>query len=370
MPHLVLAGYLGCGNLGDDAVMLGFLHGLEAVSGAEAHTYTVLARDPGEVRRLYGLDAVDRRSAAAGDAIDRGDALVFPGGSVFQDATSVRSVAYYHSLVRRAKSKGKRVLLVGQGVGPVTTFFGKRLTAAAYEAADLVVARDPGTIQTLKGIGVRRHVFAGADSAFLLPGPRREEDAGDYAVGGMKSVAIAPRPMKGGGKGKEPDVVALFSEFTKMVFAAGAMPTLVEMDPAEDGPLIEAIGKAQGGRVPQMRRLGTPEAVQSRLARMDGLVAMRLHAGILGASVGVPPLMVSYDPKVAAFARLLDASPSVPLEKLTPARLFDAYTEYARELPKLRERIVRRRDEMARAAGVNVEMAREILVGRSPVSLS
>ena len=368
MPHLVLAGYLGCGNIGDDAVMLGFLHGLEAASGGEAYTYTVLARDPSEVKRLYGLDAVERRSVREVEAIDACDALVFPGGSVFQDATSVRSVAYYHSLVRRAKARGKKVLLVGQGVGPVTTFFGKRLTAAAYEAADLVVARDPGTTATLKGIGVRRHIYAGADSAFLLPAPGRTDGEGDYAVGGMKSVGIAPRPMKGG-KGHVPDVAELFSEFTKMVFSAGAMPTLVEMDPAEDGPLIEAIGKAQGGRVPQMRKLGTPEAVQSRLARMDGLVAMRLHAGILGASVGVPPLMVSYDPKVAAFARLLDASPVVPLEKLTAARLFDAYNDYVRELPKLRERIVRRRDEMARAARVNAEKARDVLVGRHATSL-
>lgn len=367
MPHLVLAGYLGCGNIGDDAVMLGFLHGLEALSPRGSYTYTVLARDPSEVKRLYGLDAVERRSAREGEAIDACDALVFPGGSVFQDATSVRSVAYYHSLVRRAKGRGKKVLLVGQGVGPVTTFFGKRLTAAAYEAADLVVARDPSTVSTLKGLGVKRHIYAGADSAFLLPAPDRTE--GEFAVGGMKSVAIAPRPFKGGKGSQVPDIVELFSEFTKLVFTAGAMPTLVEMDPAEDGPLIEAIGKAQGGRVPQMRRLGTPEAVQSRLARMDGLVAMRLHAGILGASVGVPPLMVSYDPKVAAFARLLDASPVVPLEKLTPARLFDAYNGYVRELPELRARILRRREEMARAASVGAEMARDVLLGRPASSL-
>ena len=360
MPHIVLAGYLGCGNLGDDAVMMGFVHGLG--SGFE---YTVLAGDPSETMRVHNLRAVPRRGRSVDEAIESADAVVFPGGSVFQDSTSVRSVVYYNNIVRRAKSMGKKVLLVGQGVGPVTTFLGKRLTAAAFTAADLVVARDPAAAQTLKGIGVKRHIYAGADSAFLLPLPRQEDDAGQYGVGGMRSVAIAPRPVHKKGF----DEAALFGEFCRMVYSAGAVPTLVEMDPAEDGPLIEAISKVQGGRIPSLRKLGTPAIVQQRLARMDGLVAMRLHAGILGATVGVPPLMVSYDPKVAAFARGLDGASGVPMEGLTPARLFSAYEQYAAQLPRLRASVAKKREEMVRAAGTNVDLAREILLGKNPVSL-
>ena len=360
MPHIVLAGYLGCGNLGDDAVMMGFVHGL-----GNGFEFTVLAGDPSEVMRLHNLRAVSRRGKAVDEAIERADAVVFPGGSVFQDATSVRSVVYYNNIVRKAKSAGKKVLLVGQGVGPVTTFLGKRLTCSAFTAADLVVARDPATAQTLKTIGVRRHIYAGADSAFLLPKPRLDEDAGQFGVGGMRSVAIAPRPVNKKGL----DEAALFGEFCRMVFSAGGVPTLLEMDPAEDGPLIEAISKSQGGRVPGLRKLGTPGVVQQRLSRMDGLVAMRLHAGILGATVGVPPLMVSYDPKVSAFAKGLGASPPVPLEGLTAARLFSAYEEYVRTAPRLRESMARRRDEMAKIAGTNIELAREILLGKNPGSL-
>lgn len=360
MPHIVLAGYLGCGNLGDDAVMLGFVNGL-----GDGFQYTVLAGDPSETMRLTGLRAVSRRGRSVDEAIESADAVVFPGGSVFQDSTSVRSVAYYHSIVRKAKGLGKKVLLVGQGVGPVTTFFGKRLTAASFTMADLVVARDPAAAQLLKGIGVRRHIYAGADSAFLLPSPTLDADAGGFGVGGMRSVAIAPRPVHRKGF----DEATFFGEFCRMVYSAGAVPTLLEMDPAEDGPLIEAISKVQGGRIPGLRKLGTPTVVQQRLARMDGIVAMRLHAGILGATVGVPPLMVSYDPKVAAFARELDASPVVPLEGITPARLFAAYEDYVRALPKLRTAVARRREEMVRAAETNVELAREILLGKNPVSL-
>ncbi|MES4792355.1 MAG: polysaccharide pyruvyl transferase CsaB, partial [Chloroflexota bacterium] len=97
MPHILLAGYLGCGNLGDDAVMLGLLHTL-----GDEYEPTVLAGNPGETNRRYGVRTVDRRSRkAVQEAIAQADALVFPGGSVFQDATSVRSVAYYTALVRQ-----------------------------------------------------------------------------------------------------------------------------------------------------------------------------------------------------------------------------------------------------------------------------
>ena len=361
MPHLVLSGYLGCGNLGDDAVMLGFIEGL-----GPGFTYTVLSGNPSETQRVHGLAAVQRRSPRDVEtALDQADALVFPGGSVFQDSTSVRSVAYYHSQVKRAKSRGKKVLLVGQGVGPLDTFFGKRLTATSFSLADLVVSRDPASTALLRSIGVKRHIYSGADSAFLLAPPAIEEDQAGYSVGGMRSVAIAPRPIQRKGL----DVAALFAEFCRLVYASGAVPTLVEMDPGEDGPLIEAIGKAQGGRIPQLRKITTPSMMQNRLARMDGLVAMRLHAGILGATVGVPPLMIGYDPKVAAFGRLLDLSPVVPLEKLTAERLFSVYNEYSQALPTLRTRVARRREEMVRQASINVEMAREVLLGRPVTSV-
>jgi polysaccharide pyruvyl transferase WcaK-like protein len=167
----------------------------------------------------------------------------------------------------------------------------------------------------------------------------------------MRTVGIAPRPL-----GKKIDVVGLMSEFCQMLFKSGAMPVLIGMDRHEDLPLIQQIEDRAGGKIPDLRKLEGPQEVQSRLARMDTVVAMRLHAGILAATVQVPALMLAYDPKVSAFARQLDIGNSVPLDRLTGARLFDLYTTFQKDRDRNVKILDGRRHELAKAAAQNVEL--------------
>lgn len=351
MAHLLLSGYFGCGNLGDDAILLGFVQGL----GETAHEITVLSGAPDETYRLYGLRSVPRKDLkAVQDAIDRCDALVFPGGSIFQDVTSFKSVAYYAQLVKWAKAKGKRVLLLGQGVGPLEGFLGKRYAAGAFNAADVIAVRDPGSVATLKSIGVDRPVRVTADAAFLLPPPHEPEDQQAFNVGNMKSVGISVRPF-----GKNREVVQLFGELTRLLFQNNFMPVLIEMDRESDGALIQEIAKSQGGKIPELRKLQTPMQLQQRLGRMEALIGMRLHAGILAATVGIPPLMVSYDPKVTAFAKLLDIGVAPPVQGLTAGRLYDAFVEHQRFQDRNVKILERRREELRKLAAGNIDILKE-----------
>ncbi len=61
MAKIVLAGYLGCGNLGDDAVMLGLVEGLGA-----GHEYIILTGNPDFSYQEYG-DAWDSEKGFQGD---------------------------------------------------------------------------------------------------------------------------------------------------------------------------------------------------------------------------------------------------------------------------------------------------------------
>ena len=104
--RLLLAGYIGCGNLGDDAIALGFVQGL----GNSGYDVTVMSGRPEETNRLYGFSVIDRRDFKQyEEAVKSCDAVVFPGGSIFQDATSVRSVAYYSKIITLAKKAKKKV---------------------------------------------------------------------------------------------------------------------------------------------------------------------------------------------------------------------------------------------------------------------
>lgn len=352
MANLLLAGYFGAGNLGDDAILLGFIQGL----GQTNHNITVMSGNPDETRRLYGLDAIDRKNMNAfKDAVDKCDALIFPGGSIFQDASSVKSVAYYGQMVKTAKSKGKRVIFLGQGVGPLNTFLGKRWAASAFDMADVIAVRDPASMALLQSLGVKKPIKVTADMAFLLPQPR-ENDGPNYGVGGMKAVGISVRPH-----GKKDEVKELFGEFARLLFNAQIMPVFIEMDKQHDNQLILDISKSQGGKIPDMRNLQTPMQVQQRMSRLDAVVAMRLHAGILAATVGIPPFMVSYDPKVTAFAKLLDLQAAPSVVGLTPQRLFESFMQFLKDRERNAKLMERKHAELVKLAQSNLEILADFL---------
>lgn len=357
--HLLLAGYFGSGNLGDDALLLGFVHGLGG--GFEL---TVLSGAPEETFRLYGLTSVPRKDmAAVSKAISACDALVFPGGSIFQDASSVKSVAYYAQLVKLARKAGKRVFMLGQGVGPLTSFLGKRMAAGAFNAAEFIAVRDPASMAALKDLGVQRRTVVTADCALLLPSPPEAPGSEGFQVGNMRTVGIAPRPV---GK-KDKDTVKLFADLSRLLFTANFMPVLIEMDRNVDGVLIDEISKMQGGKVPSIKKLSTPMQLQQRLARMDSVIAVRLHAGILAATVGIPPFMVSYDPKVTAFAKLLDVGLAPQIEGLTAQRLFDAFVSFQKDRERNAKVVVKKTEELANLARQNVELLRECLTSPAKI---
>jgi polysaccharide pyruvyl transferase CsaB len=326
------------------------------------HECVSLSGRPEETSRLYGVQSVPRKDfKRISEEIKLADAVVFPGGSIFQDVTSVRSVVYYHRIVKLAKKANKKVFMVGQGVGPLKTMIGRAFAKQAFNMADLVLVRDATSVTTLKDLGYKGVPRVTADTAFLLTARQRSDDSAEFKVGNMRTVGIAPRPL-----GKGIDVVGIISDFCRLLFQSGAMPVLIGMDKQEDIPLIQAIEDRAGGKIPDLRKVEGPQEVQSRISRMDSVVAMRLHAGILAATVKIPALMLAYDPKVTAFARQLEIAHPVPLEKLTGARLFEQFEAFQKDRERNVQILERKQAELAKQAAGNVEMIAAALAGNRP----
>lgn len=346
--RLLIAGYFGCGNLGDDAILLGFLQGLQ---GRDVDV-TVMSGYPEETHRLYGVRCIPRReNDAFQEALQRSDALVFPGGSIFQDVTSVASVNYYAGLVGKAKKAGKKVIMLGQGVGPLNNFLGKRLAAGAFNSADVIAVRDAASVQTLKALNVKVTPRVCGDLAFLLPPPKNMEETSSFQVGNMKTIGIAPRPF-----GKHKEIVQMFGDLCRLLFQNNFMPVLIEMDHESDRQLLDDIEKTQGGKVPSIRKVQTPMQLQQRMARMEAIIAVRLHAGILASTVGVVPFMVSYDPKVAAFASSMNLPSPPGVQGMTAARLYESFTNFYKDRERHLATIERRREEMIKLAEANMNL--------------
>ncbi|MBS1718677.1 MAG: polysaccharide pyruvyl transferase family protein [Armatimonadetes bacterium] len=348
MAQILLAGYFGEGNLGDDGMLEATIDELRN----RGHGVHVLTGAPEETSRLYHCQGYLRTNMKlVTETIEMCDMLAFPGGSIFQDVSSVRSVAYYMELVRRAKNAKKPVALVGQGVGPLNNFIGKRLAKSAFEMADIIAVRDPKSADTIKELGVTKRVHLTADPAFMLVRYAAAMETEAFELGDMRTVGLAPRPY-----GKKGEVVNLFGDLAKRLYAARFVPTLIEMDRSEDAPLIEAISKAAGGKVPDLKRLGTAAQVQKRFARMESVIAMRLHAGIFASTVNVPPFLISYDPKVTALGKLLGVGHALSFEGLTSENLFNQFMEWLKDREKHRIVMAKEVTKLAELARQNIDL--------------
>ena len=346
---LLLVGYFGRGNLGDDAILMGFVNGIKDLP----YDVKVVCGEPSRLNMNFGLRGVQHRDfAAIKTEIAACDAVVFPGGSIFQDVTSLKSVGYYQEIVRLAKKDNKPVIMLGQGVGPLNRFLGKRMAASAFNAADVVVVRDPASQRALAELGVKTECHLAADMAFLLPEPLAD-DSTTFGVGDMKAVGLSARPY---GKDKGKSVMKLFAEVAKLLYSNNYVPVLIEMDREHDAKILDGIAKAQGGRVPEIRKLQHPADLQRRIGRMEAIIGMRLHAGVLAATMGVPSYMISYDPKVQAFTTMMGFAAPPKVENVTADKLFAGFQSMMSSRDRVVETMNRRKAEAVQKAEINIEV--------------
>lgn len=348
--RLVLAGYFGRGNLGDDAILLAFTRSLAGYD----YDFSVICGSPKRLSGSYGLTGVGHLDFKAIQAtIESCDALVFPGGSIFQDVTSVRSVAYYSNLVKAAKKAGKKVVLLGQGVGPLDRFLGKRLAASAFGAADAIVVRDKGSAAMLKSLGVRATPQVSADMAFLLTQPESEKGRASFGFGDMKAVGVSVRPVR---KMRDKAIVALFAKLIKLLSENKYVPVMIEMDRELDRPLILQIAKLHGGKVPDLKGISNPTDLQRRLARMEAVIGMRLHSGVLAATVGVPAFMISYDPKIQVFSNAMGFPAPPNVKEVTAESLFSDFQTFKKSKKQWTESVRKSAESLAQQAERNIEV--------------
>ncbi len=155
---IVIAGYYGYGNLGDEAIRVALRDALDK-RGIDAMWLTA---------RPQAQDEIDRRSVLrVYRALRHSRALVFGGGGLLQNRTSNRSLLYYLGLMGLSRIARKSVLLLGQGIGPIHGRFARLLTRIALKHAAYIGCRDQGSAEFLRNEGL--NAVLDGDLFFLLP---------------------------------------------------------------------------------------------------------------------------------------------------------------------------------------------------------
>ncbi|GAB3405001.1 polysaccharide pyruvyl transferase family protein [Flindersiella endophytica] len=283
---LLMLGYFGFGNAGDEAILAAEIEVLRSELGPSVE-FTVVSGDPEHTGRVHGLEAVSRtdyRGLVA--AIRDCDALVAGGGSLLQDVTSARPVAFYGGVMLLARMLRKPVFVYAQGLGPIRRRVNRLLAGLALRSATYVSLRDEESVALAEALGVR--------GAVLVPDPVLGRSLGIPGPG--ETLAVALRPWH--------DQESWLPEVVAALKAVGSDDTeivLVAFHGAQDVELASEVCAAVGSGARVVS--GDHETVLAAVAGARATLGMRLHALIAAAAAGRPFVALSYDPKVTAFAR-------------------------------------------------------------------
>jgi polysaccharide pyruvyl transferase WcaK-like protein len=299
--RLVALGYQGYGNLGDEAILTGIerlfagtpLTVVAIVTGPmpeQVSAFPAAVRIP--VRRLLP-------SLPALRAIRRADGLLLAGGGLIHDHWAT-VLPRYLAWIAAARLLGRPVAWVGVGVGPLRRRAWRWMARLAARLSRIVVVRDECSAALL-GRAARPIV---APDAALFNDPPDHPPARGSEVG---IVVRDPGPGGGAWRGR---LVEALAESVGLLEAAGQHPVLLTMAGSADDSIVAeviAAAVARSGTRLRAEALGpTPPAALGRLARLDGLITVRLHGLLLGLLVATPSVAIGYDSKIQAVARELD----------------------------------------------------------------
>ena len=340
MSKIVISGYYGFNNAGDEALLTAILASLRAVEPKA--DITVISGNPGntiakhQVKSLYRFAAV-RLLRAIGEA----DLVISGGGSLLQDVTSMRSLLYYLSIIAAAKWKGRKVMLFAQGIGPIRNRFMRVLTRMVVNKADLITVRDRDSAEELECMGVSAvKVDVTADPVLML---NPESRVAGKTI--LKEAGLDPyKPIIGVSVRVWPDnqrclkqlAAALGTLSEKYNAQIAILPLQVSMD-LKDSQLLQSYLPDIRNKVTLLQGDYSTEEFLSIIGSFRLLIGMRLHALIFAAVMKVPLMAISYDPKVDSFLKAIGAQAVGTVETLNAAKVENAAGELWGQKPQMQE---------------------------------
>ena len=275
---VVLSGYYGFANTGDEAILLAITRELKRLG----HTSVVLSQTPSDTAQKYGVESKGRmKPLELFSALWNADALLSGGGGLLQDKTSARTLTYYLAIIRLARFLGKKVAIFNQSIGPLSSS-GEKSVSSALKGINAIV-REKTSQAYLERLGIPTKL--GGDPALLLEAKKVTRD--------WSTVVLAPR-------GGQPGATAKLAELAKQLVSSGKRVIALSFQPGVDTNELEAFKNIAGVT---LEETADPDRALELIASAGAVVGVRLHAVILGAAAGTAFYGISYDPKVAAFCQ-------------------------------------------------------------------
>lgn len=319
MKKILLKGYYGFGNAGDDALLYSIIKRLKV----HDTQIDVLSKYPLDSNFTNEINNLKLNNINLFKTVFNADVVIYGGGSQLQDFGTLKNkLTLLRSLFLNwiTKLRKKKVIYLGVSIGPVSSKTGRILIEQLMKTSDLLWVRDQRSydfLQTIKKIKSKN---------FLSP---------DLVL------SLETEHIKNIKKNNE-----------KKIFGINLMPHFnkIEVNKEIESTILENISKIieehsdvsfkffQFQNSSQMNdelmynKLSSflEERSQSwhieyikyknihslliELNKCDFFIGMRLHSAVLCDTLNIPHILLSYHPKGEGYAKLLDYNESMLID--------------------------------------------------------
>ena len=360
MARVLLSGYYGFGNFGDEVLLEVIVERMRRrFPSAQLEVLSATPQATAEHHRVATTPRWDWRAIRA--AIVRADVVLSGGGGLLQNATSLRSLLYYAGILREAIRARRKTMVFAQSVGPLD-FWGRLLVRRFCKGLDRATLRDERSVRLFRELVPRTPIERTADPVFLYECPQGETDlaseglgpeSGAYAVVSVRRAAAfrdGPAII-----GRAVDRLAQRHDIRAAFLSLGGAA-----DAAASTDIIRAC-TSNPVLLPECTLAKTASILRG--ARV--VVGMRFHSLVLAARYAVPFLAIAYDPKVSALCEDLEY-PLAPLWRVgerrpSEAAIDDLVDRLVNERDALSAELAERRESVQAAAERNFDVLGELL---------
>lgn len=332
---MLLSGYYGFGNLGDEALLEVIVD--EVRKRFPNSQLEVLSATPQMTSAACGIAATPRWDwRAVRDAIARADVVLSGGGGLLQSGTSLRSLLYYVAILREAIRAKRKTMVFAQSIGPLDVW-GRLLVRHCCKGLNRATVRDARSRKLLHELLPQTPIEQTADPVFLfdLPDERNDlaaeglgEESGPYAVVSVRKTA-----------GFRDAGAVLARAVDRLAQRHGVRAAFLPLGGAADAAASTDVIRACASSPVLLPECDLQKAASIiRGARV--VIGTRLHALVLAARYCVPFLAMAYDSKVTALCEDLQY-PLAPLWSAGARRPEDAAVD------DLVDRLVTQRETIA-----------------------
>lgn len=357
MKRIVLSGYYGFNNIGDEAVLIAIIQALKKeIPDVEI---IVLSQDPPKTEKQMNVQAVNRWCLPQIiGAIKECDLLISGGGSLLQDVTGKKSILYYLGIITIARWWKKPAMIYAQGIGPVQSSWARKMVRNVLNKMDLITVRDEASGEDLSSMGVTRppmHVTVDPVMGMERPEEIQILDKFPYLneeEGKLVGFCLRQWP----GLALE-ELAALGDDLAERGFKVVFLPFHFP----EDISVCRDVAKLMKQENHLIKDNLSPMEMMGVVGKMDLVIGMRLHALIMAGAQGIPFVAIEYDPKVGRYANLMGQETACSVETMSCENLRNKVEQIMAEYSLIKEGLEQKAASYRLEAQKSAQWAAEML---------